>query len=292
MKAISAGVRISLKNILFATDFSPASQAALPHARSLARKYGAKLYPVHVIHLSPFPNSSPTLAWQAIAAQAAREAREAMDALQPKWEEIPYEALIRKGQIWTELSRVVTEKEIDLIATGTHGRTGVSKLILGSVAEEIFRHAPCPVLTVGPNVSASSKSVAECHEILYATDLTPHSLAAAPYAISLAQENQARLSLLYVIKDAEEKLSPDILKTRLQELIPAEAELWCRPNCFVRHGFPEVEILDLARERAVDLIVLGVRSTHGIPGISTHLPWAIAHRVVNQAHCPVLTVRG
>jgi len=119
-----------------------------------------------------------------------------------------------------------------------------------------------------------------------------HSLAAAPYAISLAQENQARLSLLYVIKDAEEKLSPDILKTRLQELIPAEAELWCRPNCFVRHGFPEVEILDLARERAVDLIVLGVRSTHGIPGISTHLPWAIAHRVVNQAHCPVLTVRG
>jgi nucleotide-binding universal stress UspA family protein len=292
MKTISAGARISLKNILFATDFSPPSNAALPHALSIARKYGARLYPVHVIHLSPFPSSSPTLAWQAVASQAAREAKDAMDALQPSWAEIPHEAVIRRGHIWTELSRVVAEKEIDLIVTGTHGRTGVGKFILGSVAEEIFRRALCPVLTVGPNVSAGPKGVAESHEILYATDLTPHSLAAAPYAISLAQENQARLSLLYVIKDAEEKLSAEILKTRLQEIVPAEAELWCRPNSFVRQGFPDVEILDLARERAVDLIVLGVRSMHGIPGIATHLPWAIAHRIVIQAHCPVLTVRG
>jgi nucleotide-binding universal stress UspA family protein len=292
MTGVSAGSRISLKNILLATDFSPSSQAALPHALSIAMKYGAKLYPAHVIHLSPFPNSSPTLAWQAVASQAAREAQKAMDAIRQKLANIPHEVLFRRGEIWTELSRVVAEKEIDLIVAGTHGRTGVSKMLLGSAAEEIFRHAPCPVLTVGPHVSASPKGVAESHEILFATDLTPHSLAAAPYAISLAQQNQVRLSLLHVIREMETNLSSEVVKERLRALVPAEAEFWCRPNYFVRHGLPEAEILDLAGERAVDLIVLGVRPVRGIPRIATHLPWTIAHRIVIQAHCPVLTIRG
>lgn len=293
MKAISADAQISLKSILFATDFSPASRAALSHALSIARKYGSKLYPTHVIRLSPFPNSSLTLAWQEISAQATREAQEAMEALEPSWAGIQHEAVIRKGQIWTELARVVAEKEIDLIVTGTRGRAGVSRLMLGSVAEDIFRHAPCPVLTVGLHASASPRSAAESHEILYATDLTPHSLAAAPYALSLALENQARLSLLYVVKDEQGMLSPDVSwRAQLQEIIPADAEFCCRPNCFVRYGFPEVEILGLAQERAVDLIVLGVRSMHGISGLSTHLPWTIASRIVNQALCPVLTIRG
>lgn len=63
MKAPATAARLSLKNILLATDFSTQSNAALPHALALARKYGAKLFAVHVISLSPFPNSSPTLAW-------------------------------------------------------------------------------------------------------------------------------------------------------------------------------------------------------------------------------------
>ena len=292
MEMISAGTRISLKNILFATDFSAPSNAALPYALSIAGKYGAKLLPVNVVSLSPFPSASPTLAWEAVAAQAWREANNAMSALEPKWHDISHEVLIRKGDIWTELSQVIKEKEIDLIVTGTHGRTGVNRLLFGSVAEKIFRQAPCPVLTVGPSVSGNPKSVAEIHEILYPTDFTPHSLAVAPYAISLAQENQARLTLLHVAEDEKPRLSPGSLTVRLHELIPPEAELWCRPSAFIRYGVPEVEILLMARERAADLIVMGVRSRPGIPGIASHMPWAIAHRIVLNAHCPVLTIRG
>lgn len=292
METIATGTRISIKNILFATDFSAPSKAALPYALSIAAKYGSKLFPVNVIALTPFPSVSPTLAWEAVASQAAREAKDAMSGLEPMWHDIPHEVLIRKGDIWTELSHVIQEKEIDLIVTGTHGRTGLNRFVIGSVAEKIFRQASCPVLTIGPNVSANPKSVAEIHEILYPTDFSRHSLAVAPYAISLAQEHQARLSLLHVAENGKLGLSLDSLTVRLHELVPPEAELWCRPNAFIRYGVPEVEILELARERAADLIVMGVRPGAGLQAIASHFFWAIARRVVLNAHCPVLTIRG
>ncbi len=136
-KAI-VGERISLKNILYATDFSRYSDAALPFALSVSRRYGSRLFALHVISFLPFPNVSPTQAWQAMAAQALREAKEAMVRLEPQWREIPHEKLIRKGDIWTELSKTIEEKEIDLAVIGTHGRTGVSRALMGSVAEKIF----------------------------------------------------------------------------------------------------------------------------------------------------------
>ena len=78
--------QVSLKNILFATDFSAQSSAALPYASSIAREYGSTIFAVHVISLTPFTSSSPTIAWQAIAAQAVREAKESMTKLEPKLE--------------------------------------------------------------------------------------------------------------------------------------------------------------------------------------------------------------
>lgn len=283
--------RISLKNILYATDFSRYSDAALPFALSVSRRYGSRLFALHVISFLPFPNVSPTPAWQAMAAQALREAKEAMARLEPQWREIPHEKLIRKGDIWTELSKTIEEKEIDLAVIGTHGRTGVSRALMGSVAEKIFRHAPCPVLTVGPNIAGEPESIGDIHTVLYPVDFAAESLAAAPYAVSLAQENQARLYLLHVTASPVSAGTEAALLSRLRNLVPSEGRLSCEPKPFVESGVPAQKILDLTEELAVDLIVLGPKREPKLPA-STHLPMATAYHVASQAICPVLTVRS
>ena len=201
--------------------------------------------------------------------------------------------------VWPAVERAVSQLGIDMIVVGTHGRSGVERLLLGSVAEEIFRRSSVPVLTIGPWAAHAVHNAAKFRRILFATDFTKESLAAAPYAISMAQENQARLILLHVIraghnkgdeKHAEQSIADAMY--RLLEIVPADAELWCRPEASVQYGTPGDMILDLANERGADLIVMGVRDAKGHLGAATHAQRATAHQVVSHAHCPVLTVRG
>jgi len=129
---------------------------------SLLRGYGSKAYVVHVIDLSPFSGPGPTSALRAIEAQAIREAKEAAMELSPVFGQIPNEVLIRKGDIWREISDIVEKKRINLIVVGTHGREGVGKVIMGSVAEKIFREASCSVLTIGPRIHGEPDRFADC----------------------------------------------------------------------------------------------------------------------------------
>ena len=130
---------------------------------------------------------------------------------------------------------------------------------------------------------------------LYATDFTAHSERAAAYAVSLAQENQAHLTLLHVVKEAADVSEHnrarlvEFFNRRLRSLLPDEAELWCEPEIIVDFGEPADTILKVAAETKTELIALGVRKAGTFPG---HLPPATAYKVVCQAHCPVLTVRG
>jgi nucleotide-binding universal stress UspA family protein len=294
MTTIQATTKISLRNILFATDFSEHSAAALPYAISLAEKYGAKILAAHVI---PAAVPAHRGSWDVSIEHVEREAKEKLEKLAPKLHGIPHELVLGMGPAWKMLSGIIQESQVDLVVIGTHGRTGAEKLLMGSVAEEIFRRSPCPVLTIGPRVTAKPESVTEIHEVLYPTDFGAGSQEAAAYAISLAQEHQARLTLLHVVERLEET-TRDPQKTvisflgRLQDLVPSEAELWCRAKPFVVFGHVAEQILDLAKERGADLIVLGVRHAGAFPGIYTHAPWGIAFQVVREAHCPVLTVRG
>jgi len=285
--ATSSGVRI--ENIAYATDFHGPSATALPYARAIARKYGSKIYVVHVIALSPFSGPGPTISLRAIEAQAIREAKEAAAELSPSFGTIPNEAIIRKGNIWKEIADVVQEKRIDLIVTGTHGRSGVSKALMGSVAEKIFRHAPCPVLTIGPKIDGDPDRLGDLHSILVPVDFSSESLDAVSWAVSLAQTNHSRLYLLHVTPGEDEPVSS--LKTALHNLIPAGAELDCAPKAFVERGLPSQKILDLAEELAADLIVLGVKRPAILEGTSTHQTMATASKVIGGAGCPVITVR-
>jgi nucleotide-binding universal stress UspA family protein len=282
--------RVLFKNVLFATDLTRYSNVALPYVRSLARKYGAKIYAVHVVSPKREVMASGRERKLPIT-QAIREARKAMAALDPEWEGIRHQTMVRQGDVWAEVSKTIREKKIDLIVTGTHGRRGLSKTILGSVAEKIFRQAPCPVLTVGPNISGEPESIVDLHSILFPTDFSPASLAALPYAVSLARENRAHLYLLHVMASTEAEPVTGSFYDRLRKLVPPEADLWCEPKAFVETGNPDEVILDQAEEMTVDLIVLGTKSR---PTISRTrpLPMATAYRVVSQAICPVLTVHA
>ena len=213
---------------------------------------------------------------------------------------LPCETSIeRGGAVWPVLSHALKEGDVDLIVLGTHGRTGAQKLLLGSSAEEVFRRARVPVLTIGPAVKSGAHSGGKFRCVLFATDFNAVSSVAAPYAISLAQENQARLILLHVLPapkpgKAAKPREFSVAETlhRLEQLVPPDAELWCRVEPTVEHGEPGREILATANRCGADLIVLGVRGMDTLTSVATRMERAIAYDVVAHAPCPVLTVRG
>jgi len=297
MKMLDVSARIQLKNILFATDFSPASNAAVPYAAELAKRYGAKIHALHV--RPPVVNPmTPLRSWRAVQWAAKIEAEQQTRELVKSFAGIQPEILIEEGDLWSNLARAIQEKKIDLIVIGTRGRSGAGKFLLGSSAEEVLRQAPCPVLTVGPHSPAKAPQGGEFTRIVFATDFSPESLAALPYAVSLAQECQAYLTLLHVVaepKRGELAHVPELTRSfteLLRNLVPPEAELWCVPEYLIERGEVAETILNVTAQSKADLIVLGVRQPSGFPGAATHLPIAIAHKVVSHATCPVLTVRG
>jgi len=296
MKALEVGKRIAIDNILFATDFSPHSNAALPYALAIAHQFGAELYGAHVLSSDDYLFFAPE-AWPAHLQREEQLQQEAVARLEEQLRGVPHKALCGVGDVWDVLCRLIGEHDIDLLVVGSRGHTGARKLFMGSVAEKIFRQASCPVLTVGPNVAHQQKSVAEFNQILLTTDFGEESLAAASYAVSLAQEHQARLSLLHVLerpRGGTIDLEPnsDLLIRRLQGLIPPDIELWCHPEYFIEVGSPAERILQFSGAHGVDLIVMGVRPTHGAVSAVTHLAHTTAQHIVAHAACPVLTVRG
>jgi nucleotide-binding universal stress UspA family protein/ABC-type transporter Mla MlaB component len=292
--------QLSFKNILFATDFSPSSAAALPYAEAIARHFGSKVYFAHVIPPEAYSLVLPKHRETALQ-QAEGYVTQRMAALltSSNFQEIPHEVLEDRGEIWPTLSDMVDKHAVDLIVIGTHGRRGIQKMLLGSVADEIFRQATRPVLTVGPEIPPQSAAGVRLRRLLCATDLSSASAPAIDYSFLLGQEYGAHLFLLYVAQKVDEK--PAQARSRLEEFSRAHMEELRRAGpkagleaeFLVESGSPVERILKVATGREIDLIVLGLRSssnTHTQP--LTHLPGLTAYQVVSLARCPVLTVRG
>jgi nucleotide-binding universal stress UspA family protein len=292
-------VRLALPKILLLTDFSEPSELAIPFAIAIAREYESKVCALHV--LTPIQHSFESPQSAAATMEGLEERAQAgMQQVDAELVGIPHETLLIRGEsVWPSVDQVLSEYTIDLVILGTHGRTGAIKLLLGSVAEEIFRRASVPVLTIGPAVRKGVHNGGKFRRVLFATDFTAEAQSAAPYAISMAQRNQARLLLLHVMRDPDfkrrSKTPEDTVANamhQLYELFPPQAELWCRPEAAVRFGNPADRILDAAMEVGADLIVLGVRDAAGHLSAATHLERTTAHKVVAHAPCPVLTIRG
>ena len=273
-----APTRVSLSNILVATDFSLCSEAIMPYAQSIARQYKSTLFLAYVMStevLGVDPAQMDVERNNAVQRMKERETAVKQAGFACK-------VLMDEGPTWDALSRMIEENNIDLIIVGTHGRTGVKRLVMGSVAEDIFRHASCPVLTIGPKVLAGEKAEAKFDRILYATDFASEAPAAVMYAASLAQEHKAELTLMHVAE--ADSLLP--LPQRLLNLLPRETELVHAPEAVIEIGDPAECILKVAAARHADLIVLGAHR----PAILTTHMMDVAYKVVIEAPCPVLTV--
>jgi len=287
-------LRVGFSHVLVAIDFSQSSEKALRHGVAIAQHYGADFYLSHVVASLGY-----TLAGGEAVALA--EAAALKDALRRETELVesgalacvPHHLIVSQGEIWKELQQIVQKQKIDLIVLGTHGRTGLRKLVMGSVAEQIFRHASCPVLTVGPFAGNPSTNLKLRH-VLCCTDLAPESALGAQYAISVAREHGAQLTLLHILEPRQQEIPDRVrvlsgLEQEMRKQVPEGVCLPYEPNFRIETG-PIVEtILEVADDLVADLIVMGLHAAHGL---AEHLRWRHAYPVICQAPCPVLTVRS
>ncbi len=291
MKALEISTAISFKNILFLTDFTESSKAAYSYALAFARKFGARLYPAHVIE--PFLTGE-------IEAQVTPEILKSMETEKRnslvsllKGAGVNYNELVAEGAVETVVPAWTAEHGIDLIVTGTHGRKGVDRFFLGSTAESIFRTATCPVLTVGPNVKQGPGAEFKLTKVLFATSLTKEAEPALDYALSFAQEPNVALTVLHVVsddfvEDADPQGTAERALMKLRKLVPAGTGAGNTPEIVVTEGDPAGKILEYAKAEQPSLIVLGLAKQEKT---STHFQRGIAYKVISQAPCAVLTVR-
>lgn len=286
--------RLSVRNILCLTDFSPSSDSALQCAKSLAHAHDARIHVLHVLCPDILTSLTPDSTAAALDLQKQWAFKE-MERVGKQLAGSRHEKLIvRANDLWTGIEPQLQELQIDVIVVATHGQSGLAKLVLGSGAEQVLRRSSVPVILVGPGLRPGTGQ-GHFSRIVFPSDLTPQSFSAAPIAVSLAQENEAQLILLHVIhKDRlfkrarRDTLSVAEVMHRLQGMIP-KAELRRRPETIVEYGEPATQIVETAKEKAADLIVLGVRKGSSLFA-ATHFE-NIAHEVITGSPCPVLTVR-
>ena len=305
---------IKMERILCPIDFSDHSRRAIDHAFAVARCYGAAVTALHVFSPAPVPSFAPdTVVFEPIVlTDVDRQAvladtRAFVDA--EKAPGVPVEAVVREGLAATEILGQANAMNADLLVIGTHGRTGVERLFLGSVTEKVLRKARCPVLTVPKRLPDAVPARPVLYErILCPIDFSESSLCALRYAVSLAQKGKGHLTVLHVVAHEIEnsadravlahgtgttitdflRARDETLRRRLHEAVAGIDESG-NIESVMTHGKPWREILRIATDRHSDLIVMGVR---GRSAVDLLFFGSTAHHVVRAASCPVLTLRG
>jgi nucleotide-binding universal stress UspA family protein len=282
---------VHFKNILFATDFSDYSQQALSYVTDLARKFGSKIHLCHVVIPSQLvigaPEAVPYLyeAERTTSAEQLDELRRSLEI-----EGLKANTILASGPLADELTRAITENDIDLIVIGTHGRTGIRRLMLGSAAEVICRIATCPVLSVGPDVFGQEKL--RFRRILVPTDFSEHSVEILPYVLEIARESRSSITFLHVIPtnaavNVNARLLAEDARRTLKRVFTRECSAF-NPQFLIEFGDTTEAILRAAQETQADLIAMGIKNAFPA-GI--HLRSGVAYGVMAEARCPVLTCR-
>lgn len=293
-----------IRHVLCPIDFSETSRRALDHAAAIAHWYEARLTVLYV-----YPNlpvlDVPPITLSESGREAINREIERFTAVVPR--DVPLNSLIVEApEIHREIQAQVTALDADLLVLGSHGRSGVKRLILGSVAERTLRHAPCPVLLVTPAAGDPSPTApVRFKQIVCGVDFSKESVAAVKYAIAFGKENDADVTLVHAIETPPELMEPYVFPTvdvsevraaeeqaclrRLEGLIPDDARQFCRVQPLVRSGAADHVLLCVAADRHADLIVTGVR---GRGAVSLAIFGTTTGRVVRAATCPVLVVHA
>jgi nucleotide-binding universal stress UspA family protein len=300
---------IEIRRILCPIDFSDHSRLALDHAVGLARWYEATITVFHVCAPVPAIAFAPGTPWLPMTVPTPDDL-DALLASVKRFAEseaaagVPMQFELGDGDAATEiLERSATQS--DLIVIGTHGRHGFDRLVLGSVTEKVIRKARCPVMTVPPGSALAVPASPLFKRILCAIDFSDASLHALDYAMSLAEEADAHLTLAHVVEvtpapqlvdetSVESRGLGDYVTAaardraaRLQRLAPDRAHAYFTVNTTVAIGKAYREILRIASAQHSELIVIGA---HG-HRLSEVLFGSTAHHIVREATCPVLTIR-
>ena len=299
-------MKVDIKTIVCTTDFSDFSNRAIPFGVALAREFGAKLYLCHVIDLSSVAMygegfSDPLMLESKITDYAHKHLQDLIGDTDIAWE-----SLISVGHTADEIALIAKEKGADLVVSATHGRSGLKRLILGSVTERLMRTLPCPMYIVRSlerDLAAPVMAEMKLKRILVGCDFSTDSDLAVQYGISLAQEFQTELHLAHVLEpsvykdmltqtaaggDSGREGLREKLTQKLKSMVPEEARQWCTPETLLLAGHPSDELTKYAVVNDMDLIVLGVRG-HSV--MESLLVGSTTDRVVRQAPCPVLSVR-
>ena len=294
---------LALRNILLATDFSSCSDRALLHAVAIAHHYGSTLHLAHIVEPTFF-NMLPPDSYVGIAEAEVATINSARSCAQRKiadvlcathCENLKHHTWVQMGIVGESIRSIIQRENIDLVIVGTHGRTGLSKLVLGSVAEEVFRHAPCPVLTVGPYSWGCNPPAVHLRRVLFPTDLSADSARALPITMAIASKFAAPITLLHVVERLDSAAAHDrprvvaALKERMREMVFAVGPI--PPETTFQVAFGDIAdcIIDTAESLRVDLIAFGLKAPNTYVD---RLPWMHAYKVVTEVACPVLSLRG
>lgn len=294
---------IVINRVLCPVDFSPFSERALAYAMKIAVWSGAKLQVLHVMPPA-LPSTTSALATSS-RELTARNLRLAVERCGLPHAEVGTE-IVESDEPAARILEAADAFDADLIVTGSHGRAGVERVFLGSVVEALLHRCPRPILTIPSHIDHPLERDAEMFSrIVCAVDFSEPSLAALASALSLAEEADARLTLLHVIEMPPELRRPPqpsdftfnvelvraeaeaAVLTRLQALIPASARDYCTIETAVLEGGVSRQLLRMAADRHADLIVLGV---HGRNAFDLAFFGSNSKDVIRQAHCPVLVV--
>jgi len=291
---------LRIEKILCPVDFSEYSLKAYEYAQSLAQHYEAKLLLQHVVQpltstypYDTFPDAINEVFWN-LENSAGERLSEMISSHNGNGLEI--QRFVHKGTAPDCILAFAESQSADLIVMGTHGRHGFDHFAMGSVAEKVLRKARCPVLVVRKPAHdfvnpADTTDPVRLKKILFCTDFSDYSSRALTYALSLAMEYNAELTLLHVLEDVPptddlQKSIGEVTKS-LDELAPPEAGDWCRLQSAVRIGKPFQQILQIALESGTDLVVMGVR---GRNAVDLALFGSTTHRVIQLGTSPVLAV--
>jgi nucleotide-binding universal stress UspA family protein len=308
---MTEAIMLTLQRILCPIDFSESSRLALTYARALSSWYEARLTVLHVCvdspvvaMTSPFGHSVSS----AVVVEEAQIAERRAAVRQFVWSTIggdAVEIVVREGtDAKAEILNEAAADDAGLIVMGTHGRSGIDHMLLGSITERVLHKAPCPILVVPPHAAAAESDAPVIFKrIVCAIDFSTSSLVALNSALELAQEADARLTLLHAIEfppalreivfstDADvDRLhaaaEAEYLR-RLRALVPARARIYCTVATRVNEGKPAREIAQVAAEERADLIVMGV---HGRSAVDMMVFGSNTNAVIRTATCPVLVV--
>lgn len=289
-------------DILVPIDFSPGARQALAFAVPLARQFKGGITLLHVVESRLVPEELSFLSMESDRRITA--ARRKLDALARK--AVPgsllKKTLVTAGRPFEVITHTAQGLRMDAIVIATHGRVGVKRLLLGSTAERVVRHSPCPVLTVRlPEDPKSTKrqttSLApRINRILVPVTFSEPAVNLTRYAVALARTMRARLGFLHIVRPLEAPLRVDSEKYYAEASDEARRQLGkiaasipepIKTEILLRRDIPHLGITRTAREWRADLILL---STHGRTGFEYLVFGSTAEGVVRHAPCAVLTI--